>query len=64
MKKNEEKQKEKRPVGRPKSSQMKSYHYKADGDLVPVLDSVENRNGFINSAVREKSTREGLLKDK
>lgn len=61
MKKQEE-QKEKRPIGRPKSSQMKDYHYKADGDLVPILDKVENRNGFINQSVREKSIREGLLK--
>lgn len=61
MKKQEE-QKEKRPIGRPKSSRMKDYHYKADGDLVPILDKVENRNGFINQSVREKSIREGLLK--
>ena len=56
--------KEKRHVGRPKTSKMKDYHYKADGDLVQVLDSVENRNGFINQSVREKSIRDGLLKDK
>lgn len=60
MKEKNEK-KEKRPVGRPKTSQMKDYHYKADGDLVPILDKVENRNGFINQSVREKSIREGLL---
>lgn len=57
-----EKNKEKKPVGRPRTSQMKSYHYKADGDLIPVLDSVDNRNGFINDAVREKAKREGLMK--
>ena len=60
--KEKEEQKEKRPIGRPKTSQMKDYHYKADGDLVPILDKVENRNGFINLSVREKSIREGLLK--
>ena len=58
----EQKEKEKKPVGRPRTSQMKSYHYKADGDLIPVLDKVENRNGFINAAVREKAEREGLMK--
>ena len=58
----EQNEKEKRPVGRPRTSQMKSYHYKADGDLIPVLDKVENRNGFINEAVREKAEREGLMK--
>ena len=56
--------KEKRHVGRPKTSKMKDYHYKADGDLVQVLDSVGNRNGFINQSVREKSIRDGLLKNK
>lgn len=61
MKKEEENPKEKKR-GRPKSSVMKNYHYKADGDLVPILDSVENRNGFINQSVREKSIRAGLLK--
>ena len=55
-------QTQKNPVGRPKTSTMKSYHYKAEGDLIPLLDNVENRNGFINAAVREKAEREGLLK--
>ncbi len=59
MKKQE---KEKNPVGRPRTSQMKGYYYKAEGDLIPVLDKVENRNGFINAAVREKAEREGLMK--
>lgn len=58
----EQQEKTKNPVGRPKSSTMKSYHYKAEGDLIPLLDKVENRNGFINAAVREKAQREGLLK--
>ena len=44
----EQQEKTKNPVGRPKSSTMKSYHYKAEGDLIPLLDKVENRNGFIN----------------
>lgn len=30
----------------------KSYHYKADSDLVKFLDELENRNRFINAAVR------------
>lgn len=58
----EQKEKEKKNVGRPRTSQMKSYHYKADGDLIPVLDKVANRNGFINDAVREKAERDGLMK--
>jgi hypothetical protein len=40
---------------------MKSYHYKADGDLIPVLEKVDNKNRFINDAVREKAEREGLM---
>ena len=56
------KKEQKRPIGRPRSSQMKNYHYKADGDLVHILDSVENRNRFINLSVREKSIRDGLIK--
>lgn len=39
----------------------RSYYYKADKDLVSVLDSQQNRNRFINDAVREKSKRENLL---
>ncbi len=58
----EKTEKEKKPVGRPRTSQMKSYHYKAEGDLVPLLENVENRNAFINAAVREKAEREGLKK--
>ncbi len=54
--------KEKNPVGRPRTSQMKGYYYKAESDLIPVLDKVDNRNGFINAAVREKAEREGLMK--
>jgi hypothetical protein len=57
----EQKEKEKNPVGRPRTSQMKSYHYKADGDLIPVLEKVDNKNRFINDAVREKAEREKLL---
>ena len=39
----------------------KAYYYKADIGLVPILDSQENRNRFINDAVREKSEKEGLI---
>jgi hypothetical protein len=61
----EQNEKEKNPVGRPRTPEdkkLKSYHYKAEADLIPVLDKVENRNGFINAAVREKAEREGLMK--
>ena len=58
----QEEKKDKRPVGRPRTSELKSYHYKAEADLIPILDKVENRNGFINAAVREKAEREGLMK--
>lgn len=66
----EQEKKEKRPVGRPKSSTMQSYHYKADGDIVPYLELYsrgnekygESRNAFINAAVREKLERMGWLK--
>ena len=53
----------KRPVGRPPlgDKKMKSYHYKAAPELVPILDEVENRNSFINDAVREKAMRDNLL---
>lgn len=47
-------------AGRP-SCIGKNYNYKADKDLVPVLDSQENRNRFINNAVREKAQKENLL---
>ena len=39
----------------------KAYNYKADKDLIPILDKQDNRNRFINEAVREKSEKEGLL---
>lgn len=39
----------------------KAYNYKADKDLIPILDKQENRNRFVNDAVREKSEKEGLL---
>lgn len=39
----------------------KAYNYKADKDLIPILDKQKNRNRFINDAVREKSEKEGLL---
>lgn len=54
---------EKRPVGRPRlgDKKMKSYHYKAAPELVPILDSQSNRNAFINEAIREKAERDNLL---
>ena len=58
----EQEEKVKNPVGRPRTSQMKGYYYKAEGDLISVLDNVENRHGFINAAVREKAERDGLMK--
>lgn len=47
-------------AGRPRIT-AKAYNYKADKDLIPVLDEQDNRNRFINDAVREKSEKEGLL---
>lgn len=47
-------------AGRP-SLTGKAYYYKADKELVSVLDKQDNRNRFINDAVREKSKKEGLL---
>lgn len=47
-------------AGRP-SLTGKAYYYKADKELVSVLDKQENRNRFINEAVREKCEKEGLL---
>lgn len=47
-------------AGRP-SLTGKAYYYKADKELVSVLDKQDNRNRFINDAVREKSEKEGLL---
>ncbi len=55
--------KEKRPVGRPNMN-MKSYHVKIEGDLVPILDEQPNKNRFINNSVREKMLRDGLIKKK
>ena len=46
-------EKEKNRGGRPRITG-KSYHYKADIDVVPILDAVDNRNRFINDAVRAK----------
>lgn len=39
----------------------KSYHYKADVDLVNIIDSQSNKNRFINDAVREKAEKEKLM---
>ena len=39
----------------------KAYYYKADEDLVPVLDNISNRNRYINDAVRKKAKRDRLL---
>jgi len=51
---------EKRSVGRP-SLNTKSYHVKIEGDLAKVLDLQNNKNRFINEAVRMKMVQEGLL---
>lgn len=55
--------KEKRPAGRPNMN-MKSYHVKIEGDLVPILDEQPNKNRFINNSVREKMLRDGLINKK
>ena len=47
-------------IGRPRIT-AKAYYFKADKDLINVLDSQENRNRFINNAVREKSERDKLI---
>lgn len=47
-------------VGRP-SLIGKCYNFKADKDLVAILDSQSNRNRFINDAVREKAKKEKML---
>lgn len=47
-------------VGRPRVT-AKAYSFKADKDLINVLDAQENRNRFINNAVREKAVKESLL---
>ena len=41
----------------------KAYNYKADKDLVPILEMPQHsdRDRFINDAVREKSIRESLI---
>lgn len=39
----------------------RTYSYSADIDLVPVLDKQENRNRFINDAVREKAKKDKLF---
>ena len=51
----EQKEKEKKNVGRPRTSQMKSYHYKADGDLIPVLEKLDNKNLGYDPAKEAKS---------
>ena len=47
-------------VGRPNLTG-KVYCYKADKDLVSLLDTTENRNRFINDAVREKLIKDRLI---
>lgn len=39
----------------------KDYHYKADIDLVAIIDRQPNKNRFINDAVREKAMKDNLL---
>ena len=47
-------------VGRPNLTG-KVYCYKADKDLINLLDNTENRNRFINEAVREKLIKDRLI---
>ena len=47
-------------IGRPRITG-KAYYFKADKDLINVLDSQENRNRFINNAVREKLIKDRLI---
>ena len=61
----EQEKNEKKKRGRPKSSTMKVYGFKADGDLIPLLDDLKasgGRNRFLNDAIREKAVRDGLRK--
>ena len=39
----------------------KDYHYKADIDLVNIIDAQPNKNRFINDAIREKAKKENLF---
>ena len=45
-------------AGRPMGVKQKPISLKIDLDLLGRLNSVKNRNGFINDAVREKLERE------
>ena len=49
-------------MGRPRITG-KSYHYKADEDLIPILDAAPNRNRLINVAVKEYIKRNKLTED-
>lgn len=53
-------EKKKRPVGRP-STGMKGIYVKLRGSLVEPLGKVDNRNGFINEAILEKLSKDGLI---
>lgn len=50
----------KKPVGRP-STGMKGIYVKLRGNLVEPLSRVDNRNGFINEAILEKLSNDGLI---
>lgn len=52
---------EKRGRGRP-SMNTKSYHVKVEGELSEVLDTISNKNRYINDSIREKMIREKILK--
>ncbi|MGP1540003.1 hypothetical protein [Bacteroides pyogenes] len=39
----------------------RTYSYSADIDLVPVIDKQNNKNRFINDAVREKAKKDKLF---
>ena len=57
----EKEEKQKKPVGRP-SLNTKSYHVKIEGDLATLLDEQQNKNRYINDAVRMRMEKDGLLK--
>jgi len=51
---------ERRGTGRPRIT-AKAYYFKADKDLIKVLDTQENRNRFINDAIRDKAKADNLI---
>jgi hypothetical protein len=53
----------KKKVGRP-GLNMKSYHLKLEGDLVDPLEQQQNKNRYINDAIRQRMERENIIKKK